>query len=88
MRRNPVFFILVNNSCSKQSKKNPQQPFVDIVKLEICAKFQQKLLNSKVAGARQSFQFPIQNTWFLENNGTLFKFLNGILYCLICTTRL
>ena len=32
-------------------------PFVKIVKQEICAKFQQQLLNSMVVKARQSFQF-------------------------------
>ena len=32
-------------------------PFVKIVKQEMCAKFQQQLLNSMVVKARQSFQF-------------------------------
>ena len=27
-----VFYIFVNNSRSKQNKKNPEHPFVDIVK--------------------------------------------------------
>ena len=34
-------------------------------------KFQQKILNSKVVGARQSFQFFRQKTWFLINNRAL-----------------
>ena len=49
----------------------------------MCAKFQQKLLKSMVVGARQSFQFFRQNTWFLKNNRALSKFLYGILYYLI-----
>ena len=36
-----------------------------------------------VVGARQSFQFFRQNTWFLENNGALSKFLYGVLHYLI-----
>ena len=36
-----------------------------------------------VVGARQSFQFFRQNTWFLKNNRALSKFLYGILYYLI-----
>ena len=31
------------------------QLFVDITKQKTCAKFQQKMLNSMVVGARQSF---------------------------------
>ena len=69
--------ILLNNSRSKQNKKNPEHSFVDIGKYETCAKFQQKILNSVVAGARQSFQFFRQKTWFLENNRALSKFYMG-----------
>ena len=36
-----------------------------------------------VVGARQSFQFFRQNTWFLENDRVLPKFLYGILHYLI-----
>ena len=36
-------------------KKSPEHPFIDVGKLEICAKFQQKWLNSMVVEARQSF---------------------------------
>ena len=36
-----------------------------------------------VAGARQSFQFFRQTTWFLENNRALSKILYGILHYLI-----
>ena len=36
--------------------KNPEHPFVDIGKTETCEeKFQQKILNSMVVGAYQSF---------------------------------
>ena len=48
-----VFYIFINNSRSK----NPEHSFADIVKYETCAKFQQKILNFVVVGARQSFQF-------------------------------
>ena len=51
-----AFYIFINKSRSKQNLKNPEQAFVDIVKYETCAKFQQKILNFIVAGA-QSFQF-------------------------------
>ena len=54
----------------------------------MCAKFQQKLLKSMVAGTRQSFQFFRQNTWFLENNRALSKFLYGILHYLISVSKL
>ena len=49
------FLILTTNSSSKQNKKNPEHPFVDIVKYERCVKFEQKLLIPIVVGARQSF---------------------------------
>ena len=64
-------------------KKNPEHPFVEIGKKERCAKFHQKLLASMVVGVRQSFQFFRQNTWFLENSGTLPKLLYKILHYLI-----
>ena len=68
-------------------KKNPTHPFVDIGKLKMCAKFQQKILNCRVVGARQSFQIFRQNTWFLENRA-LSKFLYGILHYLISIIKL
>ena len=40
-----------------------------------------------VVGARQSFQFFNQSTWFHENNRALSKFLYGILYYLIIITK-
>ena len=46
-------------------------------------KFQQKILNCRVIGARQIFQIFRQNTWFLESNRALSKFLYGILHYLI-----
>ena len=39
----------------KKISKNPTHPFVDIRKTETYIKFQQKVLNSAVVGARQSF---------------------------------
>ena len=36
-----------------------------------------------VVGARQSFQFFRQKTWFLENNRALSKFLYGVSHYLI-----
>ena len=51
-------------------------------------KFQQKILNYWVVGARQSFQIFKQNTWFLENNKALPKFLYGILHYLISIIKL
>ena len=45
--------------------KNPTHPFVDISKTETCEKFQQKILNTTLVGARQSFKFLRQITWFL-----------------------
>ena len=41
---------------------------VDITKYKTCVKFQQKILKSMVARARQNFQFFRQKTWFLGNN--------------------
>ena len=41
-----------------------------------------------VVWARQSFQFFRQNTWFLENNRALSKFLFGILYYLISINQI
>ena len=68
--------------------KNPAHPFVDIGKWETCAKFQPKTLNFKVVGARQSFQSFRQNTWFLENNRVLSKYLYGILHYSISIVKL
>ena len=51
-------------------------------------KFQQKILNFVVVGARQSFQFFRQIAWFLGNNRALSKFRYRILYNLISITKL
>ena len=48
------------------------------------SKFQQNLLNSMVVRA----QFLRQDTWFLQNNRDLSKFLCGILHYLISITKL
>ena len=52
-----VFYIFIDNSRFKQNRKNPEHAFLGIIKQKICAKFQQKILNSVVVGARQNFQF-------------------------------
>ena len=78
----------INNSRSKQSKKNPTHAFVDIHKTETYAKFQQKILNSTVVGAHQSFQFFRQITWFLGNTRALSKFKYWILHHLISIIKL
>ena len=54
----------------------------------MCTKFQQKILNFVVVGARRSFQFLRQIAWFLGNNRALSKFSYQILYNLISTTKL
>ena len=51
--------------------------------MEICTIFRQKAFNPTVVGALQGFKFFRQNTWFLETNGALSKFLFGILHYLI-----
>ena len=55
-----VFYIVINNSRSKQTKKNPEHPFWDIIKWKTCAKFQQK--NIKLYGSWSSSQFSIFQT--------------------------
>ena len=77
MCRNQVFFIFANNSRSKQTKKNPEHHFVDIVNEETCAKFQQNMFNSMVVRAHQSFQFFRQITGVLENRALSNFFLYG-----------
>ena len=46
----------------KKKKKNPEHPFLDTVKSETGAKYQQIILNSVVVGAYYSFQFFKQIT--------------------------
>ena len=62
------FLIFENNSRSKQNKENPTCAFVDIGKQRTCAKFQLKIFNCWIIGARQIFQIFRQNAWFLGNN--------------------
>ena len=64
----------INNSRSKQNKKNPEHAFKYTGKQETRVKLQQKILNSVVAGARKRFQFFRQIVWFLGNNRALPKF--------------
>ena len=49
----------VNSKQRTRSKQNKslEHPFVGIGKWEASAKFEQKILNSMVVGARQSFKF-------------------------------
>ena len=47
-------------------KKNPEHPFVDIIDKETCAKFQQKILKSVVAGFFNLFNFSNKLTGFSE----------------------
>ena len=78
------FYIFINNSRSNQKKKKySEHSFLDIVKWKTCAKFKCKILNFMVAGARQSFQFFRQVTWFFGNNKTLSSFRYRILHNLI-----
>ena len=89
----PGFYTLtetsfINNSISKQNKKNPTHPFIDIRKREKCAKFQQRILNSTVVGALQSFQFFRQITKFLGNTRALPKFKYWILHHLTSIIKL
>ena len=51
------FTLLLITRDLNKIKKIPTHPFVDITKQKTSAKFQQKILNSMVVGARQSFQF-------------------------------
>ena len=69
-----------NNSRSKQNEKNLEHPIVGIGKKETQDKFQQRILNSMVVGARQNFDIFRQKTWFLKNNRALSKFLYEILH--------
>ena len=73
----------INNARFKQNKKSPEHPFINIGKLKKCEKFQEKILNSVVAGAPQSFQFFRQITWFLGNNRVLSQFKWWLLHYLI-----
>ena len=75
MCRNQVILIFANNARSKQNKKNLEHLLLDIGKQETCATVQQKILNSRVVGARQSFRILRQITWFPENNRALSNFL-------------
>ena len=53
--------LLITQDLNK-IKKNPEHLFVDVRKTEACAKFQEKLLDSMVVRACQSFQFFRQIT--------------------------
>ena len=67
---------------------NTSEHFANIER-ETSAKFQQKiLLNSTLVGARQSFQFFRQTTWFLGNKRALPKFKYRIWHHLISIIKL
>ena len=80
-------FILRKIAINKV-KKNPEHPFVEIVRWETYAKFQQKILNFMMVGARQIFEFSDKKTWFLGNDRALSKFSYRILHNLISSTKL
>ena len=84
----PTETRFINISRSKQNLRNPTHPFVDIRRTETYAKFQQKIINSTVVGAHQSFQFFRQITWFLGNTRPLSKFKYCILHHLISIIKL
>ena len=67
----------INNSRSKQNKKNSEDPFVDIGKTETRAKIQQKIFGNMEVRTRQGFQFFKQITWFLGHKraSSIFKYL-------------
>ena len=56
--------------------------------LKSATNLQQKILNCRVVGDRQSFQIFRQNTWFLENKRALSNFLYRILHYLISIIKL
>ena len=66
-----------NNSRSKQNFENPEHLFADIDKEETCVMFQQKIWNSVVVGARQSFQFFRQKPGFLKTIELCLNFYMG-----------
>ena len=82
-----LFYIFINNARFKQNKKNSEHD-VYIVKWEMCEKFWQKILNVRIVGACQSFQFFRQIAWFRTNNRVLSKFRYQIVYNLISITKL
>ena len=94
MCRNQVFFILASNSRSKKKKTLPEHPCIDSDKKETCVTFQQTILNSRVVGARQSYQVFRKNTWFLKKQNFFMGFLYvsqllyGISYYLISIIKL
>ena len=53
--------IFINNSRPKQNKKYPEHPFVEIVKLETCVKFQQKILTMVVWSSSKFSAFQTNN---------------------------
>ena len=50
-------------------------------------KFQQKILNSMVAGSRQSFQFIGQSSWLLKNNRASSKVLYWVWITLLVSSN-
>ena len=83
-----VFYIVINNSRSKQNKKKSRTHFCRHWSLENVCKSSTKISNFVIVGADQSFQFFWQIVWFLGNDRALSKFRYQILYNLITITKL
>ena len=67
--------IFINSSRSKQHKITP-----NILLQTLLSRKRVKISNSMLDGARQSFQFFREITWFLRNNRALPKFRYQILH--------
>ena len=78
-----VFLILFRSWVINKNVKNECAETRSFWSRKRVGSFGKKILNSMVVGARQSFQFSRQKTWFLENNRALSKFLYGVLHYLI-----
>ena len=82
-----IFFIFFRSWVINKSVKNKfveTRSFIIFANNSKCS----KILNCRVVGVCQSFQIFRQNTWFLENNRALSKFLYGILHYLISIIKL
>ena len=84
----PVFFLFLQITQNLNKIKKSHTPFLDNGKQKMFAKFQQKILNYRMVGARQSFEIFRQSNLFLKNNRALSIFLYDILYYLISVIKL
>ena len=64
-----LFTLLLISQDLNKIKKIPRTLLQTLLRQKTCAKFQQKILNSMVVCACQSFQFFRQKTQFLRNRG-------------------